>query len=75
MKLSGYLTLVVAAAALLACSDDEELHSGSPCPAGERQQCKGDDDSVRCTCIGGTADAGPDGAETGAGEPDAPGGY
>jgi hypothetical protein len=73
MKLSGYLTLVAIAAALAACSDDEELHSGAPCPAGERQQCKGDEDSVRCTCVGGP-DAGSDGSNTDAVEPDAPGG-
>jgi hypothetical protein len=76
MKLCSYLQLVAIAAALAACSGEEELHSGSPCPAGERQECKGDEDSVRCTCVGGTGDAGSEGGDAGpteAGEPDAPG--
>jgi len=73
MKLRACLRLVAVTAILAACSDDEELHSSPPCPQGLHQECKGDDDSVRCDCVGNTADSGSGGSDADdAGEPDAP---
>jgi hypothetical protein len=58
------LLLALAATFLTACSSEEALHSSPPCPAGQHQECAGDEDSVRCACV-------DDGAEDGSGGTDA----
>ena len=55
--------LVLVTGGLTACSGEEALHSSPPCPDGQHQECKGDDNSVLCECVGDTAEGGSGGAD------------
>jgi len=63
MNSSAGLRLVVVTALLTACSGEEELHSRPLCPEGQRQECEGDEDSVRCECIDDVAEGGSGGSD------------
>ena len=64
MKLTRGLPLVIVTIALVtACAGEEELHSAPPCFEGQHQECKGDDDSVRCACVEDDGGTGSDGSD------------
>lgn len=67
MNCRPFLGLVIATAAwhLAACAGDEELHSGPPCLEGQHQECKGDDENIRCNCVEDDAGTGSDGSDAG----------
>jgi hypothetical protein len=71
MNCRTLLGLITATGAwhLTACSSEEELHSGSPCLENQHQECKGDDEKIRCTCVENDAGTGADGADTADGDP------
>ena len=65
MNFSAWLRMVAVAATLVACSGEEELHSEPPCPDGQHQECKADEDSVRCKCVDDATEGGSGGSDAG----------
>jgi hypothetical protein len=65
MNFSACLRLIAVAAALIACSGEEELHSSPPCADGQHQECESDENSLRCECVDDVTEGGSGGSDAG----------